>query len=169
METLIEELLDVSRLTSKKVELVASVVDIVPLVRGILDRLSVAAARASCPVTLKTVKSACAVVDPARFDRIVTNVLVNAFKYGAGAPVIVTVELGDGQVRVIVKDEGPGIAPANQKRIFERFERAVSTANYGGFGLGLWIARELTVAHGGSIGVESELGKGAAFTVVLPL
>jgi signal transduction histidine kinase len=61
-----------------------------------------------------------------------------------------------------------GIAPADQARIFGRFERGVSTRNYGGFGLGLWVAYNVVDALGGSIQVESELGKGATFTVVLP-
>jgi signal transduction histidine kinase len=61
-----------------------------------------------------------------------------------------------------------GIAPEDQARIFERFERAVSE-NYGGFGLGLWISREVVQAHGGRIFVQSAPGQGATFTVELPL
>ena len=68
-----------------------------------------------------------------------------------------------------VADQGIGIAPADQKRIFERFERAVPEGSYDGIGLGLWIAREIARAHGGQIGVESEQGKGATFTVELPI
>jgi len=66
-----------------------------------------------------------------------------------------------------VRDYGIGIEAADQGRIFERFERAVSL-NYGGLGLGLHIAREIVVAHGGTIAVESERGQGAAFIVTIP-
>jgi signal transduction histidine kinase len=64
---------------------------------------------------------------------------------------------------------GIGIAEADQSRIFERFERAVSVRNFGGLGLGLFIARSIVASHGGSIRVESEPGAGATFVVELPL
>ena len=67
-----------------------------------------------------------------------------------------------------VRDEGIGIDPAEQARIFERFERAVSDRHYGGLGMGLWITREILTAMGGTIHVESAPGKGASFTVELP-
>jgi signal transduction histidine kinase len=70
---------------------------------------------------------------------------------------------------VSVKDGGPGIAESDHLRIFERFERAASTRNYGGFGVGLWIARELVTAHGGRIEVDSKPGSGATFSVILPV
>jgi len=67
-----------------------------------------------------------------------------------------------------VRDHGIGIAPVDQQRIFQRFERAASERHYGGLGLGLWIASELTQGLGGEIGVDSAPGAGAAFTVTLP-
>ena len=68
-----------------------------------------------------------------------------------------------------MRDEGIGIAADHKERIFERFERAVSSSNYGGLGLGLWIARRVVDAHDGAIDVDSEPGLGATFTVTLPL
>jgi len=79
----------------------------------------------------------------------------------------VTAEQGTACLRVT--DHGIGIAPHDQLRIFQRFERAASTSNYGGFGLGLWISREIVAAHGGSIQVESAPGAGATFILKLPL
>ncbi len=67
-----------------------------------------------------------------------------------------------------MKDGGIGIAPEALSRLFNRFERAVSERNYGGFGLGLWIARQIIEAMGGHIHVASELGVGSTFTVELP-
>jgi len=67
-----------------------------------------------------------------------------------------------------VRDHGIGIDPADQARIFERFERAVSRRQYGGFGLGLWISRKIVEAHGGSISLMSKPGAGCTFSVELP-
>ena len=71
--------------------------------------------------------------------------------------------------RLIVRDHGIGIAPADQQRIFERFERAAPEREFGGLGLGLWICGQIARALGGTITVESQLGAGATFTVTLPL
>jgi signal transduction histidine kinase len=95
--------------------------------------------------------------------------VTNALKFGAGRPVWVTVERADAAARVEVRDAGPGIAAVDHARIFERFERAVPLHRYGGFGLGLWTAREILRAHGGTIAVASAPGEGATFTVEIPL
>jgi signal transduction histidine kinase len=71
--------------------------------------------------------------------------------------------------RLTVRDHGIGIAPESQARIFQRFERAVSERHYGGFGLGLWICKQIVDSLGGDIRVESQPDQGATFTVTLPL
>ncbi|MET0286525.1 MAG: ATP-binding protein, partial [Polyangiales bacterium] len=91
----------------------------------------------------------------------------NALRYGASKPIEVTVR-AEGEVAVLeVRDQGIGIARADQTRIFERFERA-ATGNLAGFGVGLWVVRQLCLAMGGEARVESEAGEGALFTVTLP-
>jgi len=80
----------------------------------------------------------------------------------------VTLASAGDRVVITVRDRGPGIAPADRERIFGAFERAVSARNFGGLGLGLFIARQNAVAHGGTISVASELGVGTTFTVELP-
>ncbi|HYO71776.1 MAG TPA: HAMP domain-containing sensor histidine kinase, partial [Archangium sp.] len=94
--------------------------------------------------------------------------VANALKYGAGAPVEVSVRSSGAMALLEVKDEGIGIAPEDAERIFGKFERAVSGRHYGGLGLGLYITRQIVQALGGTIGVESEPGRGATFRVVLP-
>jgi signal transduction histidine kinase len=107
--------------------------------------------------------------DRARLEQVVTNLLSNAIKYAAGAPVDVRVwKEGDG-ARLSVRDRGIGIAPSETSRIFEPFERAVSSRHYGGLGLGLYIVRRIVESHSGRVVVDSRPGEGATFTVELPL
>ncbi|WP_343211061.1 sensor histidine kinase [Archangium violaceum] len=103
-----------------------------------------------------------------RLEQVVVNLLTNAIKYGQGRPITLKLEVDENHVWITVRDEGIGIAPRDQERIFERFERAVSEQHYGGFGLGLWIVREIVHRLGGSVSVTSRQGSGSAFTVELP-
>jgi signal transduction histidine kinase len=89
-------------------------------------------------------------------------------KYGAGKPIEVSVSTEDGRAVLVVRDHGIGIAREDQSKLGIRFERAASVRHYGGLGLGLYIAREIVLAHAGTMRVESELGRGAAFIVELP-
>ena len=107
--------------------------------------------------------------DRIRIGQLIDNLLSNAVKFGAGKPVDVVIEPHGTNVRVQIRDRGRGVAPADHARIFERFERAVSLRQHGGFGIGLWIVREVVEAHGGSISLASELGSGATFTIELPI
>ena len=97
------------------------------------------------------------------------NLLSNAAKFGDGKPIEITIDRQDGGARWWCVDHGIGIAPEQQSRIFQRFERAVSARHYGGFGIGLWAARQIVEAHGGRIEVASQPGEGSRFTVSLPL
>jgi len=99
----------------------------------------------------------------------VTNLLSNAVKYGNGKPIEISVETEGEMVRLFVTDHGIGIDEKTQERLFARFERAVSGLRYGGFGLGLWISRQLVDAMQGTISVDSRLGEGSTFSVTLPV
>lgn len=106
--------------------------------------------------------------DAARVGQVLERLLSNALRYGLTLPVEVVVS-GDAQLAQLeVRDSGIGIADELQDVIFDRFERGVSWRNYGGLGLGLWICKRIVTALGGTIRVESELGKGARFIVALP-
>jgi signal transduction histidine kinase len=106
--------------------------------------------------------------DRLRISQVVTNLLSNAVKYGGGKPVRVEFGPQGDRAFLTVRDRGIGIDPADQAQIFERFERAVSSRNYGGLGLGLYIVKRIVEAHGGTVRVESRAGEGAAFHVELP-
>ena len=107
--------------------------------------------------------------DRLRLQQITWNLLSNAVRYGAGAPIHVAVAGGDDRASLVVRDHGIGIADEDQVRIFEPYEQGAGKRPAGGFGLGLWIVRRLTAAMGGTIDVESRPGEGATFTVTLPV
>ncbi|WP_438044556.1 sensor histidine kinase [Sorangium sp. So ce128] len=162
------ELLDVSRINAARLRLDVAEVDLGEVVRDVLARFKLDLARAGCSVALQEHGRIVGLWDGSRVDQIVSNLLANAIKFGAGKPVEISVGEEAGIARLSVRDHGIGIDPARQGQIFERFERAVSNRHYGGLGLGLYISRSLAEAHGGSIRVESALGAGATFIVELP-
>ena len=165
---LINRLLDVSRVAAGKLQLEPSELDLVELAARVLagDREEIEASgstvRLEAPAELK------GRWDRMRVEQVVTNLLANALKYGERKPVVVRIRADASRVSIEVQDQGVGIAPADQERIFDRFERAVSSSNYSGLGLGLWITRQIVEAMGGSIRVESALGSGSSFVVDLP-
>ena len=120
-------------------------------------------------VSLEAPDAVVGVWDPARLDQVVTNLLSNAIKYGLGRPIDVTLISDGTTARLTVRDRGIGISPDERGRIFGRFERAVSDRHYGGFGLGLWIVRQIVEASGGVVRFESEPEHGTTFVVELPL
>jgi len=110
--------------------------------------------------------------DERRIRQVVFNLLSNAVKFTPqGGHVDVSATRVDGEVLVAVSDTGPGIAPADQARIFEEFQqaRASNGERPEGTGLGLALSRSLVELHGGRIWVESERGKGSTFSFTLPV
>lgn len=169
LERLIEQLLDVSRITIGRLELQREPVDLSALVRDVVQRAAPDAASPHPRISVDAPSPAVGQWDRFRIEQVVGNLVSNADKYGADRPVEVGVAAGADSAVLTVRDYGIGIAPADKARIFDRFERLVSVRQYAGFGLGLWIVRQVVEAHGGTIAVDSELGQGATFTVVLPL
>jgi PAS domain S-box-containing protein len=165
---LINDLLDVSRISAGRLQLRPEPVELSALVREVAERFEPELTRAGSPLKLHMSAETAGQWDRLRLDQVVTNLLSNAVKYGRGNPIQVETEAANGEVRLSVKDGGIGIAEEDLSRLFNRFERAVSERNYGGFGLGLWITRQIVEAMGGRIHVTSELGVGSTFTVELP-
>ena len=168
LEKLTADVLDVSRITSGRLELHREPSDLVVLVREIVDRFLADRSQGAPAILFDSGASATGHWDASRIDQVISNLVANAISYGNGSTVRVTVRATGDTASVIVEDDGIGIAADRRDQIFERFERAVSSAHYGGLGLGLWIAKQIVDAHGGTIGVHSELGAGATFTVTLP-
>ena len=166
---LVNALLDVSRASAGRLQLDPADVDLVAVVREVAARFQPDLANARSFLSMQLPESLVGCWDPMRLDQVVTNFLSNAVKYGAGKPIEISVRSEGGRAILTVRDHGIGIATADQRRIFERYGRAVSAEHYGGLGLGLWIVRVYVDAMGGSIHVASEPGRGSVFTVELPL
>ncbi|MCI0573595.1 MAG: transporter substrate-binding domain-containing protein [Myxococcaceae bacterium] len=165
---LIEQLLDVSRLTAGTLELRPEPVDVCRLVRDVAEAFQEQASRSGSRLELQANCSAEGWFDRLRLEQVVGNLVSNALKFGGGKPIEVRIEPVPGRVRISVRDHGIGLTDEAKARIFEKFERAVSERHYGGLGLGLYISRQLVEAHGGTITVESAPGAGSTFTVDLP-
>ncbi|MFP2910438.1 GAF domain-containing protein, partial [Pyxidicoccus sp. 3LFB2] len=165
---LVNTLLDVSRLSAGRLELHPEPLDLGALVREVAERFEPELTRTGTPLELVLAPDAHGQWDRLRLDQVLTNLVSNAVKYGRGQPVRMVLTATDGRMRLEVSDGGIGIAAEHLSRLFHRFERAVSERHYGGFGLGLWIARQIVEAMGGHIAVRSELGVGSTFTVELP-
>jgi signal transduction histidine kinase/CheY-like chemotaxis protein len=164
---LIDDLLDISRISSGKMQLTFEEFDLADLVGDIVDRFAGEIRIAKCAVTVDCPAEIRVTWDRFRIEQVVVNLLTNAIKYGAGAPIEIFAEEAGGVVLLSVRDHGIGIAEVDQRRVFGRFERAVSGTYFGGLGLGLYIVAQILEAHGGSIELQSRMGEGSTFTVKL--
>ena len=169
LRRLVESLLDVSRITADRIALDVERFDLAEAVRDVSERLHLEAEPAGSQIAVRADQPIVGSWDRLRFEQILSNLLSNAIKYGAGKPIEISTHVSDGTVRISVSDAGIGIEPDAMERIFGRFERAVSLRHYGGLGLGLFIARHLAEAHGGTIVAQRRAAAGSIFTVVLPL
>jgi two-component system sensor histidine kinase/response regulator len=170
LRQLLETLLDVSRLTSHRLSLEIGATDLVEIACDVAMRLEAPARAAGVELQLELPAEPVILFgDRLRLEQVLNNLLTNAIKYGGGKPVRLSVAQQADMAALAVKDQGIGIAPEDQARIFGRFERATTTRQSDSLGLGLYIAKEIVTAHGGTISVTSELGRGTTFQVLLPL
>jgi PAS domain S-box-containing protein len=165
---LVDALLDVSRIATGQFSLHLEQADAADIVAGAVDRLHETAANAGCALSV-TADHAIGTWDRSRIDQIVTNLVSNAIRHAAGSPIAVTVARDARDAVIEVRDTGPGLPEGQLARIFERFERGASMRHFGGLGLGLYVVRQITEAHGGTVTAENTAEGGARFTVRLPL
>jgi len=166
---LVDDMLDISRLTSGQFVLNLSEVNLGKMVQEVLERFQPQLQSNEISCSFDSSALVVGMWDHYRIEQIFTNLLMNAMKYGGGKPIHVSISANGRFARLSVRDQGVGITKENQTKIFKLFERVVSSAGISGLGLGLYIVRQLVEAHDGAIVVESEPGKGSEFTVELPL
>jgi signal transduction histidine kinase len=166
---LIEDMLDVSRIRTGKLSIRTSTFDLSELVRQLMENYAAQIAAAECSISLQADEPVTGVWDEFRIEQVISNLLTNALRYGARKPISVKVYREGEQACVEVTDQGIGITPENQKRIFQQFERVAANHAVAGLGLGLFISEQIVLAHGGRIEVESRVGEGSTFRVCLPL
>lgn len=169
---LINDVLDISKMEAGQLSLslddysVESVVQSVVSATGSLAEAKGIKIKTSVPEGLPVGRG-----DERRLTQVLLNLVSNAIKFTDSGSVEVGVKAVNGEFNIVVRDTGPGIAPADQARIFEEFQQVddSSTRKKGGTGLGLSISRRLIDMHGGRIGLDSTLGKGSTFSIILPV
>lgn len=171
LETLVADLLDASRLQQGHIELRPEPYDLREIAGDILARFQDAPERTeSHRLTLDAPAPVIGLIDPARLDQVLTNLLSNALKYSpAGGEVRLAIHQCGDHALIAVSDQGIGITPAEHTRLFQPFSRGDAVRGISGTGLGLYISRQIVERHGGTITVESQPGIGSTFTFRLPL
>jgi two-component system phosphate regulon sensor histidine kinase PhoR len=171
MVQLVEELLELSRIESGELPMSREPVEMASVVADAVERLRPQAEKQGLSLTVDIAADLPPIIgDAERLARVVVNLLHNAVKFTlAGGSVQVSAGLAEGAVTVRVSDTGVGIAPEDLPRIFERFYKSDRARASGGTGLGLAVVKHIVEAHGGTVSVESEQGRGSTFSFAIPV
>lgn len=169
LTSLIDDMLDVSRISSGKMNFNFDDIELDHVVKGAMETFSINLEEQNISVESKIEKGIKIKGDVFRLEQVVYNLLTNALKYGLGKPIFIHVFHEKNFGVIEVKDHGMGISKENLARIFDRFERVISATNITGLGLGLFISKEIILSHEGYLSVDSKVGEGSTFTVRFPL
>jgi len=162
-------LLDVSRITSGKLSLTPERVQLASVMRASVASLLPLAQHAGSTIELAVPDSLVGEWDSLAIEQIIDNLVSNAIKYGAGKPITLSAAAEGRSALIRVRDHGIGIPDEERARIFDRFERAIGSGSHAtGFGIGLWLVRQLVEAMDGEVTVDTPAGGGTLFAVKLP-
>ncbi|KKS98105.1 MAG: sensory box histidine kinase [Candidatus Gottesmanbacteria bacterium GW2011_GWA2_43_14] len=167
LSKMINDLLNVSLITSGKLTLEAEEVSLNQIVEEAVNKITTI--KGGTDIQFMNGVPVKGYWDKVRLEQVVVNFLSNAVKYGNGKPIKISVNKKDNFALLIIEDKGIGIARDKMGKIFERFKRGVTDKEYKGLGVGLYIVSQIVKQHGGKINVQSKIGKGTIFTVELPL
>ncbi|HXH76145.1 MAG TPA: ATP-binding protein [Bacteriovoracaceae bacterium] len=165
---LIQVLLDVSRIQSGKFNFNFTKVGLKDIIKEVIERHHEIITTGDCTLEVGPIPEATVCWDKTRIDQVITNLVMNAIKYAPGR-IELKVQQNAENINIRIQDHGEGIDPNKFDTIFKRFERASTSDTVGGLGLGLFIVKQIVEGHHGSIQVDSVLGEGSSFTVILPL
>ena len=169
LQELIDNLLDSSRLQSGTLQMNLQIVRLDVVLRDMIQRSQLRDMDLNIKLEIEN-QGVLIKADPMRLGQVFDNLLNNAAKYAPGSTVIVKLSAEDGTAKLRVSDNGPGIEKEHLEKIFQRFYRVPETKmSVRGSGLGLFICRQIIVAHSGTVTAESDLGKGTIFHITLPI
>jgi PAS domain S-box-containing protein len=165
---LIDDMLDISKIRAGKLNFIKEEVEFSTFIKDVLDRFKPQVESVGSYIRYQLCRPVKMEIDAYRMEQVIVNLLTNALKYGAGKPINVELIKTSNEVKVLVHDEGPGVKEEDRMRIFERYERAVSSREVSGLGLGLYIAKQIVKENKGQIYVDSREGGGSTFVLALP-
>lgn len=168
LSKMVNDLLDLSLITTGKIDLEVEQANISKIVSDVAERYTsrLIDKKLITVIAKKPVLGEC---DKLRMEQAVVNLVSNALKYGRNRPIVMHVASSGDRAKITVIDQGIGIAPDQQKKIFNRFERAVSSRDYKGLGVGLYITYQIVKAHGGKVLLHSKPNVGSTFTLEFPI
>lgn len=165
---LVNDLLNYSLISTGRLQLEKEKTQLDKIASDVVSRFAEQAKKTSTPINLFLENSVTGNWDRVRLEQVVTNLITNAIKYGAGKPVEVLVKDSKYHATLIVRDHGIGIPQDQQRKVFDRFERGSIKGGYKGLGVGLYIVNQIVQAHGGKIALASKPKEGTTFTIELP-
>jgi len=170
MSRLINDLLDVSLITSDYFQIDPEEVNLTGLLKDVEMKFEVILKHKKIDLVIKEAQeNVTGYWDRVRIEQVISNLISNALKYGNGKPILIKTELQKDHVLIKVKDRGIGIRPEDKDRIFKVFNRGLDVKSYKGIGVGLFISKKIVDAHKGELIVNSSLGNGSTFIVKLPV
>lgn len=169
LERLVNDMLDISRINTGKLTYRFHETEMCLMIREVVENIRPAIELTGSTLNVTLCEELHGKWDKQRLEQVIINLLNNASRYGEGHPIEIKTIKRNHEAVLMIIDKGRGIAKEDQDRIFGQFERAVERNDVSGFGLGLYISRNIIEAHGGRLTVESEEGVGSTFTIHLPL